>query len=412
MRRRDVLLHGGYGVLAGLAAPFVTQAVGVGSSHVPGPEMPPDDTRRLTLFLCGDVMTGRGIDQILPYPVAPQLHEPYVHSALEYVELAERVHGRIERPVRFDYVWGDALAELAQLRPTARIVNLESAVTTSDEAWPDKGIHYRMNPRNVACLTAARLDCCVLANNHVLDWGRGGLTETLATLRAAGIATAGAGADEAEAARPAALEVGGRGRLLVFAYGMASSGILNDWAATPGRAGVNLLTGLSARNVDAIARHVGAHRRSGDVVVLSLHWGSNWGYRVSGDEQAFARSLIDGAGVDLVHGHSSHHVKGIEVHAGKLILYGCGDLLTDYEGIGGYEDFRGDLSLMYFPTLDTANGRLVDLTLTPTQLRRFRITLAPQEGLRWLEAVLNREGRAFGSRVEPAGHGRLALRWG
>jgi poly-gamma-glutamate synthesis protein (capsule biosynthesis protein) len=193
---------------------------------------------------------------------------------------------------------------------------------------------------------------------------------------------------------------------------MASSGIPDDWAAAPGRAGVNLLTGLSSRHVDAIARHVAAHRRGGDIIVLSLHWGDNWGYRISAEEQAFARNVIDGAGVDLVHGHSSHHVKGIEVHSGKLILYGCGDLLSDYEGIGGYESFRGDLSLMYFPTLDTANGRLVDLTLTPTQVRRFRIALAPQESSSWLEAMLNREGRAFGTRVEQAGQGRLTLRWG
>ncbi len=152
-------------------------------------------TRAVTLFLCGDVMTGRGIDQILPHPSAPQLFEPYVHSALEYVELAERANGPIPRRVPSDYVWGDALAELARVRPDARIVNLETAVTVSEDAVPGKGIHYRMNPANAACLGAAALDCCVLANNHVLDWGRAGLVETLATLRAAGLRSAGAGAE-------------------------------------------------------------------------------------------------------------------------------------------------------------------------------------------------------------------------
>jgi poly-gamma-glutamate capsule biosynthesis protein CapA/YwtB (metallophosphatase superfamily) len=410
MKRRELLVYGGTGLLAGLAVSAV-RAAGVASSRLPGPEGSVQSARRVTLFLCGDVMTGRGIDQILPHPSAPGLHEPYVQSALEYLELAERVHGHIGRAVPFEYVWGDALAELAHQRPAARIVNLETAVTASEEAWPSKGIHYRMNPRNVACLAVARLDCCALANNHVLDWGGAGLAETLATLRAAGIATTGAGADATEAARPAALELGGQGRLLVFAYGLASSGVPGDWAATAGRAGINLLGGLSSRHVDAIAGHVGAHRRAGDLVLLSLHWGDNWGYRISAEERAFARSVIDNAGVDVVHGHSSHHVKGIEVHAGKLILYGCGDLLTDYEGIGGYEAFRGDLSLMYFPTLDGASGRLLDLTLTPTRLRRFRITLADQEGARWLENVLNREGQALGTRVERAAQGRLALRW-
>ncbi len=403
MKPLDFLLPGGRRLLAGPAATM--------SSCLHESADPTAGGSGVTLFLSGDVMTGRGIDQILPHPSHPQLHEGYVHSALDYVRLAERVHGRIVRPAPPDYVWGDALAEWAQLRPAARIVNLETAVTTSEHAWPGKGIHYRMNPQNVACLTAAKLGCCVLANNHVLDWSREGLAETLAALHATGIATAGAGMTAAEAARPAALELAGGGRLLVFAYGTASSGIPQDWAAMPGSAGVNVLTGLSTHHVDAIARSVATHKRNGDLVVLSLHWGENWGFAISAEEQAFARDLVSRAGVDLVHGHSSHHAKGIEVFAGKLILYGCGDLLNDYEGIEGYEGFRGDLALMYFPTLDRPSGRLMDLTLTPTQVRRFRIARAGPEGVDWFEATLNREGRALGTRVERRPEQRLALRW-
>ncbi|SOZ37388.1 hypothetical protein CBM2605_A60632 [Cupriavidus neocaledonicus] len=124
------------------------------------------------LFLCGDVMTGRGIDQILAHPSQPLLHESYVHSALDYVRLAERKAGPIARPAGPDYPWGDALAELASRAARPRIVNLETAITTSDDAWPGKSVHYRMHPRNVDCLQAAGIDCAVLANNHVLDWGR------------------------------------------------------------------------------------------------------------------------------------------------------------------------------------------------------------------------------------------------
>ena len=110
--------------------------------------------RTLTLALCGDVMTGRGLDQLLPHPSDPTLHEAYLRSALQYVELAERANGPIQRPVGFAYPWGDALAELERARPDAWIANLETSVTTSDER-AQKGIHYRMHPKNVACLTAA-----------------------------------------------------------------------------------------------------------------------------------------------------------------------------------------------------------------------------------------------------------------
>jgi poly-gamma-glutamate synthesis protein (capsule biosynthesis protein) len=102
-----------------------------------------------TIFLCGDVMTGRGIDQILPHPGDPLLHEDYVRSALGYLELAETASGAIPRPVGFDYIWGDALDELARRRPAARIVNLETAVTARGRPEP-KGVNYRMSPADLA----------------------------------------------------------------------------------------------------------------------------------------------------------------------------------------------------------------------------------------------------------------------
>lgn len=122
----------------------------------------------MTLFLAGDVMTGRGIDQILPHSVDPVLHEPYVTDAREYVRLAEEVSGPIPAEVPPEYVWGDALPELDRVGPDLRIVNLETAVTTSDEWWRGKVVHYRMHPGNVDALRAAKLDACVLGNNHVL----------------------------------------------------------------------------------------------------------------------------------------------------------------------------------------------------------------------------------------------------
>ena len=164
----------------------------------------------LTLFLCGDVMTGRGIDQVLPQACPPQIYEPYLRDARDYVALAEQVNGPIDRPVTYDYVWGDALPELARVAPDVRIINLETAVTTSGDYWP-KGINYRMHPANVDVLRAAAIDCCTLANNHVLDWGQAGLAETLATLARAGFRSAGAGRDLAEAQVPAVIPVPGRG---------------------------------------------------------------------------------------------------------------------------------------------------------------------------------------------------------
>ncbi len=365
----------------------------------------------ITLFLCGDLMTARGIDQILRHPGDPQLFESNVRSAHVYVEIAERVSGPIPRTVAPGYIWGDALAELERVGPAARIVNLETAVTANGAPWPGKGIHYRMHPANMDCLAAARIDCCGLANNHVLDWGHRGLTDTLAALRAAGLRTAGAGADEREAAAPAVLELGQDRRALVFACATTDSGVLPDWAARGDRAGVNLLDDLGARSADALVSQVRASARSGELVVVSIHWGSNWGYRVERDQRAFAHRVIDSGAVHLVHGHSSHHPRPIEVYRDRLILYGCGDLLNDYEGIRGHEAYRAELALLYFPTLDAENGSLLRLRLVPMRIRRFRLERADAGDVRWLAQVLSRESGALGTRVRSDDDGELSVAW-
>ncbi|MGA8034301.1 MAG: CapA family protein [Casimicrobiaceae bacterium] len=358
----------------------------------------------MKLFLCGDVMTGRGIDQILPHPGRPQLYEPYMRSAQGYVDLAEQASGPIPHPVGFDYIWGDALAVLDREHPDARIVNLETAITTADDAWPAKSIHYRMHPDNVGCLSAAGVDCCVLANNHVLDWGYDGLRSTLATLHAAGMRTAGAGLTRAAAAAPAVLDGAQGSRILVFAMGMASAGVIEDWAATDDRPGVDFLHELSQDAVRAIARRVGEVKRGGDIVVASIHWGSNWGYGVLPAQREFAHRLIDEARVDVVHGHSSHHPIGIEVHDGRLVLYGCGDFINDYEGISGYEVFRPDLTAAYFPSLD-ATGRLAALTLAPMRIDHLRVNRATTAEARWLAQALTRASREFGVAIAVEGEG-------
>ena len=155
-----------------------------------------------------------------------------MRDAREYVHLAEKAHGPIPRPLSFDYIWGDALQELERAEVDFRIVNLETAVTSAETPWPGKGIHYRMQPQNIGCLSAAHISACALANNHVLDWGYDGLSETLRSLGAAGIAHSGAGNDANEAMQPAVLGTVGKGRVLLFSFGATTSGIPEDWKAT------------------------------------------------------------------------------------------------------------------------------------------------------------------------------------
>jgi poly-gamma-glutamate synthesis protein (capsule biosynthesis protein) len=363
----------------------------------------------ITLFLAGDVMTGRGIDQILPHPSAPHLYEPNLRDAREYVTLSEKASGPIPRPVDFAYVWGDALSELLAAAPDARIVNLETSVTRSESAWPRKEVLYRMSPDNVPCLTAARLDVCVLANNHVLDWGEDGLLETLDTLHAAGIQTTGAGQSRSDASRPAFIGFGDRARVVVFAFGHASSGLPSEWAAGVERSGVLAVPALSEDVADAIAERVQERRRPGDIVIVSIHWGSNWGYGVPPPHAHFAHALLD-RGVDIVHGHSSHHPRPIEVYRRKVILYGCGDFLDDYEGISGFEEYLDHLVLMYFPSIDPALGEIVEMRMVPLRIRKMRLERASANDTAWLRETLSRISVPYRTRIDAAGDGSLLVR--
>jgi poly-gamma-glutamate synthesis protein (capsule biosynthesis protein) len=365
----------------------------------------------MTIFLCGDVMTGRGIDQILPHPSDPTIYESYMKSAQGYVKIAEEVNGAIDFPVSFSYVWGNALEEMDRVVPDVKIVNLETSITKSNDYWKGKGINYRMHPENVPILTAAKIDICSLANNHVLDWGHSGLLETMETLKNIDIKIAGAGRNLVEAQLPAVQKVQNKGRVIVFAFGLRSSGIPSVWGAEEKNPGVNLLEDLSTKSIRDIQKKVRRVKCKGDIVVASIHWGGNWGYGISSKQRVFSHRLIDDAEVDIIHGHSSHHVKAIEVYKEKLILYGCGDFINDYEGIGGHEEFRADLSLMYFAKVDPSTGKLLGLQMTPTKIRQFQVIRASNVDTVWLKDTLNREGASFGTHVIADKDNRLSLQW-
>jgi poly-gamma-glutamate synthesis protein (capsule biosynthesis protein) len=360
----------------------------------------------IVLCLTGDVMTGRGVDQILPSPGDPRLWERYVDDARTYVTLAEATSGRIPAPVGLAWPWGDALQAMDEIGPDLRILNLETSITTSDEATPGKAVHYRMHPGNIGCLTAVRPDACVLANNHVLDLGVRGLEETLDVLTDAGLATAGAGRDAEEAWRPLELEAG-EGKVVLWSVGASDSGVPVSWAAGRDKPGVAHVGDLSPADAVELQERVRRTKRPGDIAVVSIHWGSNWGYAVPRAQTTFAHWLID-AGVDVVHGHSSHHPRPIEVYRDRLVLYGCGDLVNDYEGISGHESYRSDLRLLYFVHLD-ADGRLGRLEMVPFRARRLRLQRATKDDARWLQRALRKAGRGFGSLIDLDSDGTLAV---
>ena len=189
------------------------------------------------------------------------------------------------------------------------------------------------------------------------------------------------------------------------------SGVPSAWAATHDKAGVNFLRDFSAASVNRIAEQVRTIKLPGDIVVMSIHWGSNWGYEIPPKQRRFAHRLIDEAAVDVIHGHSSHHPRGIEIYGNRPIIYGCGDFINDYEGIGGHEKYRSDLSLMYLVSVNSRSGELNKLEMIPMRIRRFQLKRATTEEATWLAATIDRESRKFEARVALLADQSLSVSW-
>jgi poly-gamma-glutamate capsule biosynthesis protein CapA/YwtB (metallophosphatase superfamily) len=205
------------------------------------------------------------------------------------------------------------------------------------------------------------------------------------------------------------VKVSERCRVLVFGLGLESSGIPYHWAAGANRPGVRLLADLSRETSLAFAPEVLKQKRTGDIAVISIHWGSNWGHHITPAQVDFAHALIDLGACDVLHGHSSHHARAIEIYRGKLILYGCGDFINDYEGIEGHKKYGGDLAVMYLPEVNEADGSLAALSLVLFQVRGFRLRRASLSDTRSFQSVLNRHSQKFATRLLLDGDGNLAV---
>lgn len=350
----------------------------------------------IKILLGGDVMTGRGIDQILLHPVEPQIYEPLIKDAREYVLLAEYLNGKIPRRTHGGYIWGDALKELELRQPHLKLINLETSITKNGTPWVNKEIQYRMHPNNIDAITTAGINVCSLANNHMLDWGVKGLYESIETLNKANIHHAGAGLTLQQAQAPAMMSIPGMSaRILIFSIGTRSSGIPSEWRATPSNPGVWLLDELNDEAIMQIKEKVDFYRQPEDICIISIHWGSNWVYQIPTQHQIFARELIDKVEVNLIHGHSSHHPIGIELYKNIPILYGCGDLMNDYEGINEHQDLRSDLSFMYFLDFDAQSLKLKQLEMVPFQRKNFQLHYASIKDCHWLLNALQKQSGLF-----------------
>lgn len=263
-----------------------------------------------------------------------------------------------------EYPWGDTLPLLR--RADVLVGNLEFVLAEDGEPWPGKAFHFRADHRAAASLEAAGFALVSVANNHVLDFGTDAALDSLATLARRGVRFAGAGENADAARRPAVISRDGLSIAMI-----AFTDNEPDWEAGPESPGVHhvpveLDDPRAAALFDAVARE----RDVVDLLIVSAHWGGNWGVHVPRRHRAFAHALVD-AGADVVFGHSPHVVRGVEVYRDRPILYGTGDFVDDY-AVDPVE--RNDRAFVF--VLRTEGAVPIELRLHPTEIVDFHARLA------------------------------------
>ncbi len=292
-----------------------------------------------TIVILGDLMLGRGVNEKI---------------------------GRMSDA----WFWGDT-AEILHSADTV-IANLECAITAHTRPWlrTPKSFHFGAGPGAPGVLKAGGVRFVSLANNHTLDYEVEGLLDTLDYLDEAGIAHAGAGRTQQDAAAGTIIPAGSLQIGVISATDNEPG-----FAAGPDRPGTNYTPiDTSEATMGTLAAATADLRRKGaDLVILSMHWGPNLVMRPPEYFQRFAQKAID-HGVDLLHGHSAHVFQGVEAYHGGLILYDTGDFLDDY---AVDPERRNDWSFIF--CVDADAHRIQRLRMIPVRLHFARVELANEE---------------------------------
>jgi poly-gamma-glutamate synthesis protein (capsule biosynthesis protein) len=278
------------------------------------------------------------------------------------VMLGRLVNDRL-KAVRAEYPWGDTLSVLR--KADVRIANLECVLAAGGEPAPGKTFHFRSEPTNVESLRRAGIDLVSLANNHVLDFGPDAFREMPPLLDAAGILHAGAGMDAEAARRPAVLRAAGTTiRLIAFTDNQP------DWEADRNPGVYYVPVADADRRTTELLDLVRRTKSLTGLLIVSAHWGANWGSAVPSEHRALAHALVQ-AGADVVFGHSPHVFRGVELYRNRPILYSAGDFVDDY-AVDPVE--RNDQSFIFLLDTDGATPRA--LRLYATLIGEFQVRLA------------------------------------
>ncbi|GLZ75557.1 hypothetical protein Afil01_03640 [Actinorhabdospora filicis] len=231
------------------------------------------------------------------------------------------------------------------------MVNFETSVTERTTAQP-KQYKFKTSPAAFQAVKDAGIDLVSLANNHVLDFGRGGLEDTLAAADAAGVPHIGAGANTAAALAPVIADLNGT---RVAFIGVSQIWELWDtWMAGDDRPGI-----AHTAHEDLVTEAVRDAKKQADVVILMMHWGTEGQECPNGEQKDWAKRLSE-AGADAIIGTHAHLMQGEGRLNDSYVFYGLGNFLWWWD-----DAFSNDTGVL---ELTVSGGHLTGTRFVPAHI--------------------------------------------
>ena len=287
----------------------------------------------------------------LPKPAARTVTVLGTGDVLIHPPLWEQAHADAEHRTGYDFA--KIYASIApDIHATdLAICEMETPLAPPQgpfSGWPD----FSSPPQVLAALKGVGYRSCTTASNHSLDQGYAGVKRTLNELDTAGLKHTGSARSAAEAATPLIVTTANGVRIAQLAYAFGFNGI-------PVPAGQPWLANLIDVPTILAAAHR-ARRAGANIVVLSLHWGTEYDHLATTEQQQQARALLASPDIDVILGDHAHVVQPMQRINGKWVIYCMGNQISRHAD----------------PIADSREGVMARFTFTEVNPGRFRITRA------------------------------------
>jgi hypothetical protein len=278
------------------------------------------------------------------------------------------IHGPVAQAAYVGDGRYDFRRAFAAIRPIVRRAALAFChVETPLGAGPRSGYpRFNAPPELARAIGWTGWDACSTASNHSLDRGSAGLRSTLQALERAGVRFTGTARSRAEARRILMLSVRHvRVAFLAYTYGTNGLPLARPWE-------VNL---ISPRRIRADARR--ARRLGADLVVVNLHWGSEYVHAPTREQRRLARRLLGDGAIDVLLGQHAHVVQPIRRLAGRFVVFGEGNLLSAQSGACCPAAAQDGLIVVLRVRAAHGRARVTGIDYVPTRVSRPRFLVEP-----------------------------------